>query len=90
MAHNVHEVCGLDQTSRFLELGGCTADIFDIEVEPGVMFSDQVDDCAAGAKNHGKFVSCVTKAANKLKKDGVITGKEKGQITKCAAKSNLP
>ena len=39
-------------------------------------------------KNHGKYVSCVTKAANDLRKAGLITGTEKGQITSEAAQSD--
>ena len=38
-------------------------------------------------KNHGKYVSCVSKAANQLKKAGLITGAQKGQITSEAGQS---
>jgi hypothetical protein len=38
-------------------------------------------------KNHGKYVSCVTKAANDLKALGLITEEQKGQITAEAAQS---
>lgn len=40
-----------------------------------------------GFKNHGQYVSCVTKAANDLNKAGTITGAEKGCITSKAAQS---
>jgi hypothetical protein len=81
---------GLSEMSLSLDIDGCDTTIPNIEVEPGVMFSDVVDACAAGAKNHGKFVSCVSKAANGLKKAGIISGSEKGRITSCAAQSSLP
>lgn len=41
--------------------------------------------CAAQAKNHGQFVSCVAKATTALQKANTITGKEKGSIQSCAA-----
>jgi len=48
------------------------------------------DGCAAGAKNHGQFVSCISKKTNELKKAGVITGEEKGYIQNCASQSCFP
>jgi hypothetical protein len=51
---------------------------------------DTVLDCADNAKNHGKFVSCVTRSMNVLKKSKIITGKQKGEITSAAAQSDLP
>lgn len=80
---------GLGQTSIYLMIDGCNTYIPDIDVD-GQPLSEVIDQCAVDAKNHGKFVSCVTKTANVLKKQGIISGKEKGQITKCAAQSSLP
>jgi hypothetical protein len=54
---------------------GCTtADVFD------EMFDDCLD-----AKNHGKFVSCVSHQTNILKRTKIITGKQKGKIQSCVA-----
>jgi hypothetical protein len=39
-------------------------------------------------KNHGKYVSCVTKAANGFRDQGLISEEEKGQITSEAAQSD--
>jgi len=47
-------------------------------------------DCLAGAKNHGKFVSCVASATNVLKKQDLISGAEKGFIQSCAANACFP
>ena len=46
--------------------------------------------CAESAKNQGRFVSCISKSTNKLRKAGVITVEEKGYIQNCAAQSCLP
>lgn len=39
--------------------------------------------------NHGGFVSCISHWTNKLKKDKVISGKEKGVIVSIAAQSDV-
>ena len=45
-------------------------------------------DCSENAKNHGQFVSCIAHANNEGMKEGLITGKEKGQLQSTAAKTN--
>jgi hypothetical protein len=48
-----------------------------------------LDGCDDNPGNHGKFVSCVAKATNMLKKQKVISGAQKGQIQSCAARSDI-
>ena len=55
----------------------------------GTSISDLISECADAAKNHGKFVSCVTHLANELKEYGVITGEEKSAIQSCAVKARI-
>jgi hypothetical protein len=43
-----------------------------------------------GAKNHGKFVSCVAHATNEAVKSGLISGAQKGAVQKCAAQVSFP
>ena len=43
-----------------------------------------------GARNHGQFVSCVAHVANDARKDGLITGAEKGAVQQCAAQARVP
>ena len=52
--------------------------------------SDLIGDCAAKAKNHGQFVSCVSDLTNAWKTAGLITGAQKGAIMSCAGSSNIP
>ena len=59
-------------------------------LEDGCTISDLISKCADDADNHGEFVSCVSHTTNYLKKDGIISGKEKGKIQKCAAKADIP
>jgi hypothetical protein len=51
----------------------------------GSTFNDLIGVCAADATNHGEFVSCVSHLTNEWKKDGLISGKDKGKIGSCAA-----
>ncbi|PQP35457.1 calcium-binding protein [Desulfobacteraceae bacterium SEEP-SAG9] len=70
-------------------IDGCDSGVLDSDYE-GQSISEWIDECAADAKNHGKFVSCVAKLTNKLKKAGIITGKKKGAIQSCAAQADIP
>jgi len=62
--------------------------------EDGCTLADVVNDvvltCADGAKNHGQFVSRMSRALKKLKKAKVISGKEKGALQRCAAQADIP
>jgi hypothetical protein len=51
--------------------------------------SEDLLECADGARNHGKYVSCVAKLTNALKKQKFITGAQKGQIQSCAAQTDI-
>ncbi len=51
---------------------------------------DDESDDGSGDFNHGQFTSCVSKLANQLKKDGIISKTSKGAIQKCAAKADIP
>ena len=56
----------------------------------GCTLADQIEEtidvCLDGAKNHGKFVSCVSHEMNILKRAKTITGKQKGKIQSIVAK----
>jgi hypothetical protein len=54
----------------------------------GATFNDLIGTAYAAANgNHGAFVSAVTKLADGWKKAGLISGREQGAITSCAARS---
>lgn len=50
------------------------------------LVQEMIDTCLADAKNHGRFVRCVSHETNILKRAKTITGKQKGQIQRMAAK----
>jgi hypothetical protein len=55
--------------------------------DDGCTVQDLVNACAAKAKNHGQYVSCITHLANELKTAGFITAAQKAEMTKGAAQS---
>lgn len=69
---------------------GCNSEIPNIVLPSGSTISDLITECAAGANNHGQFVSCVSHATANLKKAGTITGQQKSAIQQCAAQANIP
>lgn len=71
-------------------IDGCDSGVGNSLFSTGCSIADQLGACAVGAKNHGKYVSCVTKKTNNLKKAKVITGKQKGAIQRCAAQADIP
>ncbi|UWZ83531.1 hypothetical protein [Occallatibacter riparius] len=76
----------------FVGVGECETKVRNRIVDGGRTLLQQVvgglaDDCAAGAKNHGKIVSCITQGLDILAQVKVITGAEKGAITACAAQA---
>jgi hypothetical protein len=82
--------CPESDLSGTVSIDGCDSGVSNALLGDGCTISDLIADCAAGASNHGAFVSCVAHLTNALKKDGVISGSEKGAIQRCAARSNLP
>ncbi len=71
-------------------ISNCDAGVSNELLDNGCTMNDLIAQCASGAKNHGKFVSCVAKLTNHWKQLKLISGKEKGSIQRCAAKSNIP
>ena len=67
-------------------IGSCDSGVINQLFDDGCTMSDLIADCSIGAKNHGKFVSCVSHLTNEWKKAGLISGEEKGAIQRCAAK----
>ena len=58
--------------------------------ENGCTMADLIADAAAQARNHGAFVSEVARLTNDWKREGIITGAQKGAIQRCAGKAKLP
>ncbi|MFC1592230.1 thrombospondin type 3 repeat-containing protein [Thermodesulfobacteriota bacterium] len=89
-------VCGDVDSCTGSDLGAtvvlddCDTEITNILFDDGCTMNDLTGLCAYYVKNHGQFVSCVAHFTNKWKREGLITGKEKSIIQKCAAKADIP
>jgi hypothetical protein len=70
-------------------IGECDTGVENYPYDEESTVLDLISECAAAAKNHGQFVSCVTHLANELKEDGVISDTEKGAIHSCAVKAKI-
>jgi hypothetical protein len=88
--NNEDDECENSNTDPTVVIDGCSSGVQNFVSEDGCSILDLIDQIAANASNHGKLVSEVAKLLNSLKKEGVISGNDKGAIQTCAASSDLP
>ena len=82
--------CPESDLEETIIIDGCDTGVDNYLFENGCTMKDLITDCADNAKNHGKFVSCVTHLTKDWKKRRLIRKKEEGAIERCAAKSDIP
>ena len=76
---------GARAESDTIVINGCDTAVTDKEYNQSLI-SELIAQCFADACNHGKFVYCVSRLTNDLKKAEIISGQEKGAIQRCVAK----
>lgn len=81
--------CDASDLNPTVVIGTCDSGVANPLFSTGCTVADLVAACASGAKNHGKYVSCVSRVSNTLKKSHVISGRDKGAIQRCAAGSDI-
>ena len=81
------DACPVSDLSATVVIGGCDSGVANGLLDSGCTLNDLIAACAEGADNHGAFVACVAHLTNQLKDDGLITGREKGAIQRCAARA---
>jgi hypothetical protein len=82
--------CPASNLSSTVVIDGCDSGVSNTLFQTGCTISDVIAQCAVDAKNHGKYVSCVARQTNSLKRSKAITGKQKGAIQSCAAQADIP
>ena len=82
--------CAASNGNETVVIEQCITPIPNKAFVDGCNMNDLIESCAEEAWNHGMFVFCVAYLTNQWKKEGLITGKDKGTIQSCAAKSKLP
>ena len=81
------DACLASSQRATLVIDGCDSGAPNVVGADGCRFSDLIDQCADGARNHGSFASCVARVTNDWKARGLISGQQKGAIQSCAAGS---
>jgi hypothetical protein len=87
---DTQDQCLGSDLSPTVVIDGCDSGVPNTFFTTGCTISDLINQCAAGARNHGGFVSCVAHLTNDLKKAGIISGSQKGSIQSCAAHAGIP
>ncbi len=77
----------LSNLSATVVIQGCNTGVANKLLPNGATFNDLIGAARASSANHGAFVSAVTGLADGWKKAGLITGRDQGAITSCAARS---
>ena len=72
--------------SPTIMVGECDSGVDNVLLAENYSVNDEILECEANAKNHGLFVKCVSNITNLLKKEGMISGKDKGAIMDCTRK----
>lgn len=72
-----------------VHIGACDTGASNTLFANGCTITDTLMSCAGGADNHGGFVSCVARLAQGLAREREISGKDKGMIQRCAARSGV-
>jgi hypothetical protein len=81
--------CPDSNLSTTVSIRGCDSEVVNEEFPDGCSMNDRIAECVGEEENHGSFVSCVARLTNVWKKAGLITGKEKGAMQSCAARSDV-
>jgi hypothetical protein len=82
--------CPDSDLSPTVVIAGCDTGVPNSTSSTGCTISDLVKNCAAGARNHGAFASCVAHLGNSLVAGGTITAAQQDAIQSCAAHAPIP
>lgn len=90
-AYGNHDVVSwsFDEQCGNIVLDGCGTGVADHRVADGSLFSESVQACAVDSTEHGGFVSCVAALGTQSMRAGSITGRQRGAIQSCAARSSF-
>ncbi len=87
---DARDQCEGSNLEESVVIDSCDSGVANVVKETGCTITDLIDECAASARNHGEFVSCVAHVTNDLKMLGLILEDEKESLQECAAQADLP
>jgi hypothetical protein len=86
--------CDAAAVTDTIEVLGCSTNVANTDVAGVCRLADvvkkQIDDCAAGAGNHGDVASCFAHSLNNMKWTGLINNNDQGEMQSCAAGADVP
>jgi hypothetical protein len=81
------DACPTSALAPTVIIAGCDSGVKNPLFDDGCTLTDRVLECGNGSKNHGVVASCSVQLLDKLKAQGLITGKEKDAIQRCVARA---
>jgi probable HAF family extracellular repeat protein len=84
------DACPDSITGPTVVIDGCDSGVANTVLASGCTIADRVEECAASAVNHRRFVKCVAGLTKELIRAGAIPRKQRGALQRCAAQSHLP
>ena len=82
--------CLNSDLSSTVFIGDYDSGVENMLLDDGCTISDRIMLCAEYSKNHGRFVSCVSRLSNDLKKDGILSNFDKRDLMRCASRADIP
>ncbi len=76
-------------TAATVIIAGCDSGVPNLFLDDHTTLSESIGACAASARSHREFASCVSDLVEELKRAGVITGMDSGAIKSCVAQSSI-
>lgn len=82
------DACLDSDLSESVVINECPTGVHNGLLDDGCTMNDLLADCSLNAHNHGQFTSCVARLANEWRRNGLLSGKAVGGLSRCAAHSN--
>lgn len=76
--------CIASDLATHLKIGRCQTDVGNQLFSDGCSMADGLADCCSPDSSHGSLVSCIARLTTSWFRQGIISGRERGQIQRCA------
>jgi calcium-activated chloride channel regulator 3/4 len=84
------DACPNSNLAAHVEIGSCDSSVINHLSPDGCTISDRVELCALRAEDDDRFVSCVAHLSNDLVASGIIGGRDRGSLLRCAGQARRP
>ncbi len=87
---NADDMCSASDLTPTVVIDGCDSGAANVLLDDGCSVSDELQQCADEANNHGQYVLCVAAKTTTLWLFHIISGSDALAINACALQSSLP